>query len=514
MIQPSRRRVARLSASVALAFSVLLPGAVPAAAADPVVIQVGTTQDLDATNPFNTALVVGYEVVPAHLQPAHRVRQGRRSPGPGSPTRWERSPDKVTFHIRDGMQWSDGTPATAKDVCFSWGLAMAAIKDDSYIGSGYLDPGVKDAGVTKIECPDDSTFIAYTTDQSDRIYQVYVPILPQHVYGKLDYKKIADEKFDGAARRAPGRTPSPSGRPASSPRFVRNPHFWGKQGFADEVVLRFFPDNTDTMVQALKSGELDYAHDVNPDQFKQLQTDPAYTAVVGAPTAGRSSPSTPTGRAPARPSRTAAPRRKALLDPAFRDALGYAVDHKELVDRVLGGFGDVGTTIVPPVLGDLHVEPDHLRTFDIDARQAEARRRRLHARRQRQAARQGRQADLAEPRLPEHERHVLEVRAVRAGVVRPARASTSRPRATTATRSARWSCRPRRIRPAPRSTTSSCGAGRATPIPTRCSRSSAATRSASGPTASTATRTTTSCTTCSRSSPARSGRRPSRRCRT
>ena len=32
---------------------------------------------------------------------------------------------------------------------------MAAIKDDTYIGSGYLDPGVKDAGVTKIECPDD-----------------------------------------------------------------------------------------------------------------------------------------------------------------------------------------------------------------------------------------------------------------------------------------------------------------------------------------------------------------------
>ena len=33
---------------------------------------------------------------------------------------------------------------------------------------------------------------------------------------------------------------------------------------------------------------------------------------------------------------------------------------------MLGGFGDVGTTIVPPVLGQWHVEPDHPRTFDIE----------------------------------------------------------------------------------------------------------------------------------------------------
>ena len=123
------------------------------------------------------------------------------SPGPGFADSWVRSPDKVTYHIRDGMKWSDGTPATSKDVCYSWGLAMAAIADDTNVGAGYLDPNVKDAGVTKIECPDDSTFVAYTTDQSDRIFQVYVPILPEHVYGKVDYKKMADEKFDGAARR-------------------------------------------------------------------------------------------------------------------------------------------------------------------------------------------------------------------------------------------------------------------------------------------------------------------------
>ena len=62
MRSPLRGRAARVLAAFALVFAAVLPGAVaPAAAADPVVLRVGTTQDLDAINPYNTALVVGYE---------------------------------------------------------------------------------------------------------------------------------------------------------------------------------------------------------------------------------------------------------------------------------------------------------------------------------------------------------------------------------------------------------------------------------------------------------------------
>jgi peptide/nickel transport system substrate-binding protein len=364
MIQPSRRRIARLSTAFMLAFSVLLPGAVPAAAADPVVLQVGTTQDLDATNPFNTELVVGYEAFQLTYNLLTEFDKDAHA-APGFADTWERADDRVTFHIRDGMQWSDGTPATSKDVCYSWGLAMAAIKDDSYIGSGYLDPGVKDAGVTKIECPDDATFVAYTTDQSDRIFQTYMPILPEHIYGKLDYKKIADEKFDGPLV-GTGPYTLKEWKTGQFATFVRNPNYWGAQGFEDEVVLRFFPDNADTMVQALKAGELDYAHNVNPEQFKQLQADPAYTAVAGSANGWTQLAFNTYGTGTGKTIKNGGPSTKALLDPAFRDALGYAVDHQALVDRVLGGFGDLGDTVVPPVLADWHVAPDNPRHFDIE----------------------------------------------------------------------------------------------------------------------------------------------------
>jgi peptide/nickel transport system substrate-binding protein len=120
------------------------------------------------------------------------------------------------------------------------------------------------------------------------------------------------------------------------------------------------------MLQALKKGEIDYAHNLNPDQFKQLQADKAYVAVAGKANGWTQLAFNTYGTGTGKTIAGGGPSTKALLDAAFRDALGYAVDRQALVDRVLGGFGDTGTTIVPPALAEWHVQPDKLRTFDIE----------------------------------------------------------------------------------------------------------------------------------------------------
>jgi peptide/nickel transport system substrate-binding protein len=362
-----RTRQMRLAGALALAATVLLPGALPAVAVDggePVVLRVGTTQDLDSSNPFQTYLVVGYEAFQLTYNLLVEFDQNA-DPAPGFAETWERTADGVTFNIRPGMLWSDGEPATSADVCFSWGLALAALQDDSFIGAGYLDPGLKDAGVTDIECPDDTTFIAKTTDQSDRIFQVYVHILPEHIYGELDYEQIAEEKFDPPLV-GTGPYQMVEWQTGQFARFERNPNYWGSQGFQDEVVLQFFPDATDTMFQALRAGELDYVHNVNSDQFGQLAAEPdTYTTVVGKANGWTQLAFNTFGTGTGDTIRNGGPSTPALLDAAFRDALGYAIDKPLLVERVLGGYGDVGTTIVPPILDDWHVEPTTPRTFDL-----------------------------------------------------------------------------------------------------------------------------------------------------
>jgi peptide/nickel transport system substrate-binding protein len=359
-----RARVGMLAMAAGLVAGGLLPAAAPAArAADPVVLWVGTTENLDSANPWTTYLPVGSDVFQLTYNLLTEFDEDAK-PARGFAETWDRARDKVTFHIPPGMKWSDGEPATSRDVCYSWGLAMAAIRSKTHIGAGYLDPTVKDAGVTKIECPDETTFIAWTTDQSDRIFQVYIPILPRHVFATVDYRKIADQKFDPPLV-GTGPYTLAQWQTGQFARFVRNPNYAGKQGYEDQVVIRFFSDSN-TMVRALQANELDYARRVDPDQLEGLTANPPYKASLGKANRWTELAFNTYGTGTRKSIRGGGPSTAGLLDVKFRDALGYAVDKKTLVDRVLGGYGDVGTTNIPPALEDWHVEPDHPRTFDIE----------------------------------------------------------------------------------------------------------------------------------------------------
>ncbi|MEA2608902.1 MAG: peptide/nickel transport system substrate-binding protein, partial [Chloroflexota bacterium] len=148
-------------------------------------------------------------------------------------------------------------------------------------------------------------------------------------------------------------------------RFKRNASYWGTQAYPDEIDIQIFK-SADTMAQALKAGEIDYAHQVNADQLNALKTDPNMKTVAGSANGWTQLAFNTYGTGTNKTIAKGGPSTKALLDPAFRDALGYAVDHKTLVDKVLGGYGDVGTTMVPPVLTQWHVEPTNPRHFDIE----------------------------------------------------------------------------------------------------------------------------------------------------
>ena len=362
---PMHARSMRVLAAGGLIAALLLPAAGPVTAADPVIIRVGTTQDLDSLNPYATILVVGYEAF--GLSYNYLVDSGPNLEAvPAYADRWERAADgrSWTFHIREGMKWSDGAPATSEDACFSWQLGVDALAAEKSIGAGYLEPTMSDAGVTKVACPDASTMVVTTDDASSRVLQVALPIIPKHIWGKETFETIGKAKFEPPLV-GTGPYQAVEWQTGQFIRLQRNLHYWGTQAFQDEIALIIYK-TADTMVQALKSRELDYAHGPNAEQLKALQTDPNIKTVVGSANGWTQLAFNGYGADTGKTIPNGGPSTKALLDPAFRDALGYAVDHQTLVDRVLGGFGDVGTTIVPPVLTNWHVEPTTKRTFDIE----------------------------------------------------------------------------------------------------------------------------------------------------
>ena len=365
-MHPSRRsRLFRILGATGLLAALLLPAAAPAQAADPVVLRVGTTQDLDSLNPYATVLVVGYEAF--GLTYNYLVDSGPNLEAvAGYADKWERAADghSWTFHIRDGMKWSDGQPATSDDACFSWQLGLDAIKNETSLGSGYLEPTMQDAKVTAVDCPDPSTMVVTTDDASDRVLQVAMPIIPKHIWGKETYKTIGDAKFD-APLVGTGPYTVAEWQTGQFVRLVRNPNYWGTQAFQDEVDIIIYK-NPDTMVQALKAGDLDYARGPNAEQLNQLKTLPNIQTVAGTGNGWVQLAFNGYGASNGKTIKGGGPSTKALLDPKFRDALGYAVDHQLLIDRVLGGYGTVGSTNVPPVLGQWHVDPTTPRRFDIE----------------------------------------------------------------------------------------------------------------------------------------------------
>ena len=278
-----RVRMARVLGGAALIAALLLPAGTPVAAADPVIIRVGTTQDLDTLNPYGTLLVVGYESFLLNFNMLIDFGPNLE-PVPGYADTWERAADghSWTFHIRDGMKWSDGEPATSEDACFSWQLALDALADGGVgsLGAGYLDPSLDDAKVTKVDCPDPSTMIVTTDDPSERVLQSQLPIIPKHIWGKETHTTIGDAKFEPTIV-GTGPYQAVEWQTGQFVRFQRNPNYWGTQGYADEVDIIIYK-TADTMVQALKAGELDYAHGPNAEQLNALKSDPNIATVVGS----------------------------------------------------------------------------------------------------------------------------------------------------------------------------------------------------------------------------------------
>ena len=175
------------------------------------------------------------------------------------------------------------------------------------------------------------------------------------------------------------------------------------------------------MVQALKAGEIDYAREISKDLFNQLKTQPNIVTVNGASNGWTELGFNTYGTGTGKTIKGGGPSTKALLDPAFRDALGYAIDKQKLVDNVIGGYGSIGTTLIPPVIKDWHVEPKTLRTFDIELakQKLDAAGYKLDA--SGRAARQGRQADQPPDGHARRQPQSPEVRPVHPGLVLPAR---------------------------------------------------------------------------------------------
>src|SRR6185369_12533316 len=120
--------------------------------------------------------------------------------------------------------------------------------------------------------------------------------------------------------------------------FTANPNYWNGRPHIDELDMVIY-QSEETMVQALKKGDIDFAQDLTAKAYNALKASPdknitlntgasIYTYEIGFNNGAATTDNKPIGNGNA-----------ALKNVSVRQAIDYAIDKQTIVDKVLLGAG-------------------------------------------------------------------------------------------------------------------------------------------------------------------------------
>jgi len=354
--------VMTLALPVAMTGSLASPAEAAASvekAADLPAIKYATSADIDTLNPFLAILASSTGIL--RFQYESLVAYGKNNEIiAGLSDKWETSKDGKTwtFHIPSDRKWSDDQPLTAQDVAWTFN----AVKTTAALQQAN---GGLVANVASVTAKDPQTVVIVLTAAQASTPGAELPIVPQHVWEKVDPAKYANDKDTVGS----GPYIIKSYVTSQSVQLVPNPNFWRgapKNGGLTYVYYK----NLDAQVQALKTGEVDVVADITPAQFQSLQNQQGITAVSGAGrryTALAMNPGTvdikgkPMGDG-----------NRALADLQVRTAISMAIDKNVLLTKVLQGHGKPGESEMPTVYPDFYGLDADATKFNFDPAAANA----------------------------------------------------------------------------------------------------------------------------------------------
>ena len=266
----------------------------------------------------------------------------------------------VTWTLKDGLKWSDDQPMTCDDWKYTWSWVMDPGNTGLPAGTTGYDQ------ISGIDCPD----ATHIVEHFKAIYEGYVTlgsVLPQHYLSTIP---IADQvKGKGWAPDDMPKVPT-SGAfkfdsvvTGQSTTLVKNPNYTGFKGnhtHLDKLIFKWYGDPA-AMITGFVNGEVDVITDLLSSDIPALKaqgvTDTQISAIPSLTYeflrpnwADGSKEDKTTGvggcsRNPAVADRgTGCP----ASDPAFREALTFAVDKNAINTRVLGGLEAIANTSVAP----------------------------------------------------------------------------------------------------------------------------------------------------------------------
>jgi peptide/nickel transport system substrate-binding protein len=339
---------------------------------EPLTLHVGTGEDINSANPFKAFNTSDYEVLLMNYNMLFGFKAEDLTPVPELATGCEPSSDYMTWtcEIRDDVTWHDGEPLTSEDIAFTYQLIV-----DKGLGFfvDYLPYN------PTFETPDATTLI-WKAEEPTLAPTVppYIPILPEHVWGRFAGKDVGNKEIEAF---------EPVPLVGSGPfqltewetgQFWRmeavDGHFFGDPTI-DEVVFHVY-GNDEAMVQALRSGEIDYAYDLPPTLIRSLEGEEDIATLQEAADYHTNLAFNFGGQSEFYPSVYGGqPEREETNHPALRDhavrlAIAHAIDKQALVDTVFQGAALPADTFISPDKAFWHLDIPAEEEYPFDLEEA------------------------------------------------------------------------------------------------------------------------------------------------
>lgn len=351
------KSVKLLAVAVLVVLVALFATTVAAAQSDDekVVLTIGLTQDLDTPNVTAGELVSSYELYNLQYASPTDYAAADFAVEPGLAESWEASNNgrTYTYTLREGLKWSDDTPLTAEDIAYTINRA----RDEEWLTYNSTVPNLT------AEAPDERTVVVTSKVNDPKLPALPLYVVPKHIWDKIPADDIAT--YAGLDGVGSGPFTLTEWKKGQFWRMEANPNYWRGQVAIDEVVFRVYR-NPDAMVAALRSGELDAAHNVPASSFPDLETEEGIVAVAGEQGGFDYLVLNSYDGKPPRDEEAFDAPHPALTDPVFRQAIAHAIDKETLVERVLNGIATPGTTMSPSPNPAWIPELTEEQTYDFD----------------------------------------------------------------------------------------------------------------------------------------------------
>lgn len=247
---------------------------------------------------------------------------------PGLAEKWDTSADGTTFtfHIRQGVKFSDGTPMTVDDIKYSLNRAKTQKGDGDWT---FTLEQVKD-----IASPDANT-VVITLNKPWAPFLADISMFNSSIISQAFAKKIGEDKLSQQCM-GTGPFALKAWNKAQNIILVKNTNYW-QQGLplVDQITLNVVPDSNSRILQ-VKGGQVDGdigQNDVPLSAVADLQAQSSLQVIKFVSTYVnfvdincRNAP---------------------LSDVKVRQALNYATDKESLIKSILYGQADVSNSFMP-----------------------------------------------------------------------------------------------------------------------------------------------------------------------